>query len=293
MKSVVFGGAGFVGSHVADALSDAGHVVTIFDQTQSRYLREDQSFFQGDILDPVAVGKCVQNAEYVYNLAGIADLDDAGTVPIETVRQNVLGNAIILDCCVKASVLRYVYASTIYVYSEKGGFYRCSKQACEAYIEEFQRKFGLEFTILRYGTLYGPRSNEKNSIYRYLRQALFEGKIVVATNGIARREYIHVRDAARLSVDILNDKYSNSHVTLTGHQSIYFKDLLNMIKEILNGEVEILEPEEQMPNGNHYEMTPYSYLPKKGYKLASNLFIDLGQGLLEMLDEIDSNKDKK
>ena len=290
MKAIVFGGAGFIGSHLADALTEAGHEVTIFDLLKSPYENPKQKTIIGDIQDQGQVFAALQKADVVYNLAGITDLDNSGTRPIETVRQNILGNTIILDACARAKIKRYIYASTIYVYSEKGGFYRCSKQACEAYIEEFQRKFGLEFTILRYGTLYGPRADEKNSIYRYLKQALTEKKITVFGSGFERREYIHVRDAARLSVDILDPKFANLHVTLTGHRSIYFKDILNVIVEILGNKVEIVYKENPDILGDHYEMTPYSYSPKVGYKLTSNLFTDLGQGLIEVMTEIDNGR---
>ena len=293
MKTIVFGGAGFVGSHLADALSEAGHEVTIFDLRKSSYQKSSQENVIGDIQDQEQVFSVIEQSDVVYNLAGIADLDDAGTRPIETVRRNILGNAIILDACTRAKIKRYIYASTIYVYSEKGGFYRCSKQACETYIEEFHRKFGLNFTILRYGTLYGPRANERNSIYRYLKQALRERKIVVSATGDERREYIHVRDAAQMSVEILDPRYANMHLTLTGHQSIYFKDLLNIVREILGNKLEIVCHEGMEANGNHYEMTPYTYSPKAGHKLASNVYTDLGQGLIEVLTEIDQELAKE
>ena len=293
MKAVVFGGAGFLGSHVADALSEAGHEVTIYDLLESPYSRLGQVSIVGDIMNQKKVETVLEGAEFVYNLAGIADLDHAVAQPKETIRSNILGNAIVLDACIKQNIRRYVYASTIYVYSEKGGFYRCSKQACETYIEEFHRKFGLEFTILRYGTLYGSRANDRNSIYRYLKQALIEKKIVVSATGEERREYIHVRDAAKLSVEILDPKFANLHVTLTGHRSIYFKDILNVISEIMGNRVEIVYKENANALENHYEMTPYSYTPKVGYKLTSNLFTDLGQGLIEIMTEIDNRQSNR
>jgi len=286
LKSIIFGGSGFVGSHVADALADAGHQVVIFDLKPSPYLRPDQEMIEGDIANRDLVRKAVKGCDIVYNMAGIADLDDASTRSVDTIYRNIMCNAIILEACVDAEIKRFIYPSTVYVYSEKGGFYRCSKQAAETYVEEFHRQYGLDFTILRYGTLYGPRADQRNSIYRYLYQALTQGKIVTSATGEERREYIHVRDAARLSLEILDEKYANTRLTLTGHQSIYFQDLINMIGEILNDKVEIVFTKPL--NSAHYEMTPYSYVPKTGYKLTSNLFTDLGQGLVECLAEIHS-----
>jgi UDP-glucose 4-epimerase len=285
MKAVVFGGSGFLGSHVADALSEAGHDVTLFDIRPSPHLRPGQRMIVGDILDSRAVAASVLDADYVYNFAGIADLNAAETRPLDTITANVLGNAIILEAARSAGIKRYIYASTIYVYSNAGGFYRCSKQASESYIEEYARTGGPDFTILRYGTLYGPRADACNSVYRYLRQALTTGRIETSGTGDERREYIHVRDAARLSVEILSSEHANTHITITGLQSHRYKDLLNMIREIMGGAVEIVY--NGSPAGAHYALTPYSYTPRSGLKLVSPLFTDLGQGLLECIEDID------
>jgi UDP-glucose 4-epimerase len=284
LNTAVFGGAGFLGSHVADLLAEAGHHVRIFDHKQSQYIRPGQSMIIGDILDSEAVSRAVEGCDYIYNFAGIADLDDASTKPVDTVLLNVYGSTLLLDACVRVGCKRFIYASTIYVYSDKGGFYRCSKQAAELYIGEYQRRYNLNYSILRYGTLYGPRADGRNSIYRYLQQALKEKKITVGGTGEEFREYIHVRDAARLSVDILNDTYSNTHVTLTGHQAVKFNDLLQTIREILGKKIDIEYLD--VASDNHYELTPYSYVPKVGYKLTTNYYVDMGQGLLECLAEI-------
>jgi len=285
MKVIVFGGSGFVGSHVADELTERGHEVKIYDLRPSPYLRGGQEMIVGDILDKDKVFRAVEGCGAVYNFAGIADLDTATTQPIDTINQNILGNALILDASAKAGVKRFVYASTIYVYSSLGGFYRCSKQAAELYIEEYQKRYGLDFTILRYGTLYGPRADERNSVYRYLKQALLEGKIVGYGTGDELREYIHVRDAAKLSVDVLSDQFKNKYVIITGHHPVKYKDMLNTIKEMLGGEVEIeLRPPAE--GRAHYGITPYSFIPKIGQKLVSSYYTDIGQGLLECLHEM-------
>lgn len=288
MKAIVFGGAGFVGSHVADCLTETGYEVTIFDLRQSAYLLPGQKMITGNILDENAVFEALKSCDYIYNFAGIADLDDATTKSLDTVHQNIVGTTTILEAARKHIVKRFIYASTIYVYSDRGGFYRCSKQATELYIEEFARKFGLDYTILRYGTAYGPRADSRNSIYRYLKQAIEEGKIVCGGTGDEIREYIHVKDIAGLSVDILSDEYRNQHISITGHHPMRFKDMLYMVREMLNNRVEIEFTGAQ--DEDHYSMTPYSFIPKIGKKLVSDYYVDLGQGLLECLSEINNSK---
>ena len=289
MKAAVFGGSGFVGSHVADALSEAGHEVTVFDRRPSPYLRADQSMVVGDILDLPAVTAAASGHQVIYNFAGLADIDEALLNPISAAELNVVGCAHLLEAARLARATRFIQASTIYVSSEAGGFYRASKQACELWVEECQRQFGLDYTILRYGTLYGERSDARNSVYRYLRQALVSRRITVTGTGDEIREYIHVRDAAQSSVAILTEEFKNQSVVLTGHQPMRFRDLLHMIREIVGADVTIdLEPptSDATAARRHYSFTPYSFRPRIGRKFVAHSYIDLGQGLIECLDEI-------
>lgn len=284
MKIIVFGGAGFLGSHTADALTKEGHDVTIFDKTESPYIQVNQKMILGNILDKDAVDKAVKGKDVVYNFAGIADIGKASDTPVETIEHNVLGNTIILDACRKNKVKRFVFASTLYVYSKAGAFYRSSKQACELVIENYNEVYRVPYTILRYGSLYGPRSDEKNYIYKIIKQAVTKGKIVSFGEPDDLREYIHVEDAARYSVDILAPEYKNQYVILTGNQPMRRKDLLVMIKEMLENKVDLeYEPQESKV---HYEITPYSFSPKIAMKYSGKYHLDLGQGLLQTIDDV-------
>ena len=284
MKAIVFGGSGFLGSHVADVLTDRGFSVKIFDIRKSLYLQKNQKMIIGDILDEEAVNNAVEGCDVVYNFAAMSDIDEAHRKPVETIKKNILGNTYILEACRKHNVKRFVFASTIYVYSDKGSFYRSSKQACELIIENYNEVFNLPYTILRYGSLYGPRAQDTNWIRKILKQALTEGKITRYGDGEEIREYIHVKDAARLSVDILDEKYKNSIVMITGNNPMKIKDLHLMIKEILKNKIEL----EYLPavSNTHYEITPYTFAPKMAKKIVSNEYYDLGQGILECLYEI-------
>jgi len=284
MKVVVFGGSGFLGSHTADSLTEKGHEVTIVDINDAPYLKEGQKFVKGSILDMDLIDSVVREAEIVMNFAGIADLDDASTRPRDTITLNILGTCNILEACNKYNVRRFIYASTFYVHSDKGGFYRCSKQATELYIEEFNRKYNLPFTILRYGTLYGPRSTNKNSINRYITQALSDDVIICNGTGNEIREYIHVKDAADLTTEVINEKYLNQHIIITGHQSMRTRDMLNMIKDILGKDVDISY--RGIKSETHYNITPFSFKPKFNVKLVGNCYRDMGQGLLESIHDI-------
>lgn len=284
-KAVVVGGSGFLGSHLADALTEAGYAVTIFDLTPSPWRQIDQEMVIGDIRDEAAVNHCLRGARYVYHLAGIADIGQASATPKETVEHNIIGSTNVLEACLREKVDRLIYASTVYVYSQHGSFYRVSKQAVESLIEAYQERFGLEYTILRYGSLYGPRAQAWNGLKRYVTQAVTEGRISYRGSGEERREYIHVKDAARLSLVILAPEYANQCLTLTGSQILNSKELLHMIKEILGGKVELeFKPDARDPE--HYTLTPYRFTPREARKIVPNAFVDIGQGVLDLVEEV-------
>ena len=292
MRTLVLGASGFLGSHVADQLTLAGHEVRVFDREPSSWLHPEQRMIVGDLMDQRTLDEAIEGCEAVYNFAAIADLDEALSKPVETARINVLGNVQVLEACRKARVQRYIYASTVYVYSRDGGFYRCSKQAAEQYVEEYQRSYGLDYTILRYGSLYGPRSDARNGVWRIVKKALETGTVSYEGSPEALREYIHVEDAARASVTALGEEFRNLHVVLTGHEPMRVVDLLQMLAEILGLPKEAVNFV-SAEHAGHYVRTPYAYQPKLGRKYTPPLHVDLGQGLLQLIEEAQSTPQKR
>jgi UDP-glucose 4-epimerase len=284
IKAIVFGGAGFVGSHVADELSNRGYSVTIFDRRESEYLRPDQTMIVGDILDREMVKAAVRGSEIVFHFAAMADIQEARDNPVEAANFNIMGTMYILDACREFSIKRFIYSSTIYVYSDYGSFYRSSKQACELFIENYHKEYNLDFTILRYGSLYGSRANNFNFIRNCIRQALLEGCIIRKGDGEEIRDYINIIDAAKATVDSLSPDYINSYLMITGPQTMKVKELLSMIKEIMNDQIEVRYTNDSMEG--HYKITPYSFKPKVALKMTPKDFHDMGQGVLDSIYEI-------
>jgi UDP-glucose 4-epimerase len=137
---------------------------------------------------------------------------------------------------------------------------------------------------LRYGSLYGRRSDARNGIYRMLYEALERHSNTYHGSGEAIREYIHVEDAARMSVQVLAPEFANRHLILTGQERLHIKDVMTMISEIMPWKVDLRFDEARA--GHHYEVTPYAYQPRIGRKLVLNEHVDLGQGLLDCLQDI-------
>ena len=285
MKVLVAGGSGFLGSYVVDQLAERGHDVTIFDMRAPLRAQPRVGFVKGDILDAAAVRAAVSGNDVVYNFAGLADLNDSIDKPVETVSLNVIGNLNVLEAARHHRVKRFVYASSVYVFSHKGAFYGASKKSSELIVEQYGEQYDLGYTIIRYGSVYGERADASNRIYRVLRQALTEKKISFPGDGLEEREYIHGRDAAKLSVDVIeSDSYRNQHVILTGMERFKYSELLAMIREMMNNDIQI----EMLGYDykGHYVLTPYSFSPRIGLKLVNNPGIDFGQGLLDCLNHL-------
>ena len=286
LKNVlVIGGSGFIGSHTADVLSENGHTVNILDRVSSPWLRSDQNMIVGDIMDSNILESSMQDIDCVYYFAGIADISEAKSNPYNTIEINIMGLTKALEAAVNNNIKQFIYASTMYVYSAQGSFYRASKQAAEIIIETYQERFGIDYVFLRYGSLYGPRSQDWNGIKGFAKQVIKTGVLEYSGNGSEVREYIHVVDAANLSVKALQEEYKNRAITITGQQSMKVSDMLSMIFEIEGKEVNINYLDKHKGE-SHYGNTPYRYTPKTSMKIIPTEFVDLGQGLLDIVEEI-------
>jgi UDP-glucose 4-epimerase len=287
---IVFGGSGFLGSYLVSELLEKRYRVVVADVQKSAF-NPKAIFEKCDILDTAQIKNVFERheIEYVYNLAGFANMEDASSNPVDSITLNVIGNLNILEGAKRKKVKRYLYASSAYAMSEKGSFYGISKLCSEKIIEEYQSKYALDFTIIRFGSVYSERPFHNNYIFNLVKQAVREKRIVHPGDGEELREYIHAADAAKLSVQLLSDNnFVNEHVILTGVEPIKRKQLFQMIKEILGDDLEIVLGASGYKD--HYKLTPYSFHPTISKKFVANPFIDLGQGILECIRSVHSEQ---
>ena len=288
MKITITGGSGFLGSHVADVLSKEGHKVTIFDKKKSKWIKPGQKMQVGDILNYKELEKAIKGADIVFHFAALADLGQSLKKPLDTVKLNILGTVLALELCRKYKIKRFIYASTIYVNSIDGGFYRSSKRAAEDYIEEYRKFYGINYTILRFGSLYGPRSDNSNGVRIILKNAIYKKELTYSGTKKTLRNYIHVLDAAKACAETLNKRYKNKYLTIAGNKKLKLSIFLKKLSKILNITKKIKFQNKKAIG--HYETTPFSYKFKKGenFKIKSN--IDIYNEVLELIDEIKNEK---
>ena len=289
---VVFGGSGFLGGYVVNELEKrSNYDIIVADIKPSKYFKSTQ-FAECDITNRESVFSVIpQEIDVIYNFAGFANLERAIEEPVLTMNLNVMGNLNILEAAKEKNCKQFVFASSAYAMSNQGSFYGISKLTSEKLVEEYSKRYKLNFTIIRYGSVYSEREFSNNYIYILIKDAINTGKIRHNSDGNEIREYIHAADAATLSVDIIeNKKFLNQHLILTGSERMRRVELFEMIKEILGGNVQIELYGSKL--NNHYKITPYSFQPSASKKLVCNPYIDMGQGILECIKQVNKNKDE-
>jgi len=295
-KILVFGGSGFIGSHVVEELLKRNYQVLNFDLVDfAPNEKRRYSFFQGSIMDYPVVSNTIceyHGCDAIFNFAAMSDMEECRVKPLDAIRKNVLGNQYILQGIAdyltsgirKPTPPKFLFASSLHVYNKESGPYGISKRTGEECTEEYAKGFGFSYVLLRIGTVYGPRAKNNNAIKSIVKGALKTKDIVYRGDKKDSREYIFVKDLACYVVDIMeSNKYENLALELAGTESIEAEKLLCVLKEILGREYATLYKNNKR---SHYKVTPYRQVIEMGKRYVGDLHHDLGAGLLEVIEEV-------
>ena len=292
-EQIIFlGGSGFVGSYFVKHLIEKEYSVLVYDLKKPNFKHKKLKFIQGDIQNEKEISKIIKKGSIVFNFAGWADLETASKNEKLVIELNVHANNNLLKICKKKKVKRFIYASTLYVFSKYGGIYKDTKKIAEQNIENSK----VPYTILRFGSLYGPGSSSGNAIFDILQMAIKEKKITYWGNGDEVRQYIHARDAAKICNLILAKKFENKSLLITGLEDIRMKDLLNIVKEMFDNKI-VLSFDYDKRTEAHYKNTPFTInmddnsSPSIGEKVIFDSYIDIGQGVYELANYIIKNRE--
>jgi UDP-glucose 4-epimerase len=254
MRILVTGGAGFIGSNVADRFVALGHEVAVFDDLSSgfrEFVPPRARFFAGDLADADAVNRCVAEfrPEIVDHHAAQIDVRRSVSDPVFDARVNVLGTLGLLQACTEHGVRKVIYASTGGALYGEGRTlpatedhpinpeapYGASKHAVEHYLYLWKLLHGLDYTVLRYPNVYGPRQNPHgeagvNAIFIGL---MLEGKRPrIFGDGEAVRDYLYVDDVVEGNVLALA-KGSGEMVNLGTGVGTSVNDIVRELKRII------------------------------------------------------------
>jgi UDP-glucose 4-epimerase len=254
-RIVVTGGSGFIGSHVVDALLEAGHDVTVLDH-RVRPHRDDVQFEDVDLMDLSSVLAATRGAQHIFHLAAVSNVNAAFKYPVYTTSLNVLGTANILEAARLNGAERLYLASTVWVYNGApngspsdettpfyldgaGHIYTSTKMASEMVCHNYGRLYGVPFTVLRYGIPYGPRMREELLIPVFIKKALAGQPLVVAGRGDQYRKFIYVSDMAQAHLLAMQDVAANQTYNLEGTRRVTVLEVAEAIRTIIGDEVRI------------------------------------------------------
>ncbi|MDF1531897.1 MAG: NAD-dependent epimerase/dehydratase family protein [ANME-2 cluster archaeon] len=271
MNILVTGGAGFIGSHIAEHFSLAGYDVSVLDNLSTGYLRNipdspNITFIEGDICDPEAVEKAVAGKDYVFHMAAMVSVPLSCQHPAEAFQNNTLGTLNVLQSSQTAGVKKVVIASSAAVYGnnpvqpkredmlpEPASPYAISKLDCE-YLARMFNDRGLRTTCLRYFNVYGPQQDPGSAyaaaIPIFMSRAQAGEDLVIYGDGKQTRDFVHVSDVVRANVAAMEHGDGGVFNVATG-RSVSINELARTVLEITGSRAGIVYQPERAGDIRH------------------------------------------
>lgn len=218
LRIVVTGGAGFIGSHLAERLLSLGAEVTIIDNflfgSKIEHLRGHRalSIIEGDVRDTRVVSQALNAKDIVFHLAACVGVEETQKMPFEVLEIEIQGTLNVLNSAVKSGLKKFIFGSSSEVYGdspnpmkEEGPFspkstYAVAKLAGEEYCRAFYQKYGLEYTCLRYFNVYGPRQDERFVIPRFVNIASSNQSLAIYGDGKQTRDFTYIDDVVNMTL---------------------------------------------------------------------------------------------
>ena len=240
MRIIVTGGAGFIGSHVADAYLEAGHEVLVVDSLWAHGggRRENvparAAFIHADVRDDAAIERAVRefSPHVVSHHAAQHSVAISVRDPLYDANVNVLGFLNVLESAAKSGVKKVIFASSGATYGEPQRLpiteatpqrpespYAITKMIGEHYLRFYKLQHGIDFTALRYGNVYGPRQDpngEAGVIAIFIARFLAREGVKITWDGEQTRDYVYVGDVARANLLALEKGNGGGYVIGTG-----------------------------------------------------------------------------
>ncbi|NMO95869.1 NAD-dependent epimerase/dehydratase family protein [Paenibacillus lemnae] len=257
MKVVVTGGAGFIGSHLVHRLVSHGcevHVIDNLSTGDAGRLHNEAILHICDICgDQAAACISLIKPDIIFHLAAQADVQRSIADPSHDAEVNIMGTLRLLEASRKAGVRKIIFASTSGVYGELNkdqileddpvspiSFYALSKLAGERYLHLYQQCFGLTYTILRYGNVYGPGQTPKGEggVIAVFGDRLAQGlSLNVYGDGNQTRDFIYVQDVVSANLAAMY-KGDGETIHVSTGQPTSINRLIQIVAEQLNQSIE-------------------------------------------------------
>lgn len=311
LKVVVTGGAGFIGSHIAEQWIKEGAEVHVIDNLRSGFLSNLENlngviFHQGSVTDKSLVFNVLKGADYVHHLAALVSVPESIEKPFECVEINIIGLLNVLEAAKHHKVKKVVFSSSAAVYGDNEELpktinsmpdpkspYGITKLEGEYYLKMYNKEYGLGTVSLRYFNVYGPRQNP-NSQYAaaipiFIKKALANEPVTIFGDGTQTRDFIYVKDVVKANLlAALNDKISGVFNVALG-KSISINEVATEIIKLTNSKSQIVYEEERKGDIKHSAASIKETMEYLNFYPENSLI----EGLKETIDYFRNNQFRK
>ena len=236
-KVLVTGGSGFIGSHIVDNLKKKKFKVFVLDKVNPK--RKDIIFVKNKNFNFNFLLKITKGIDFVYHLAGVSDINKVKDQPVKTINDNIIFTTTLLEACRLNKVKKFLFASSIYTYGNEGNLYTTSKISSELIVKNYKLLFDLDYTIMRFSSIFGLRNRKVDVISIFANKAKKNKKIIVEGNGLQTRNFIDVKRAAKIAVDLMIKKFDNKIIAIASEKDIKIIELAKKIIRILDSKSKI------------------------------------------------------
>jgi nucleoside-diphosphate-sugar epimerase len=315
-RYLVTGAAGFIASKVSEQLLDAGHQVTGLDELNDAYdprlkhwrlerlkARGGLRFFQTDIRDRAALERLWDEAgpfDAVLNLAARAGVRQSLENPWIYFDTNTTGTLNLLEMCRQRGVNKLVLASTSSLYGSRNPVpyredadtnhplspYAASKKAAEALCHSYHHLYGIDVTVVRYFTVYGPAGRPDMSLFRFAQWIAEERPVIVFGDGMQSRDFTYVDDIARGTIAALRP-LGYEVINLGSDRPMVLMDALKLIERLIGKQAKI----EYQPFHKADILATWADITTARQKLGWEPAVSHEQGIENLVDWYRQNRD--
>lgn len=258
MRSLVTGGAGFIGSHLVAKLVEAGHEVVVLDNLRRGNKIEKQilqavQFVEGDVRNEETVMQCSQKCDMVFHFAAVLGVDIVADNPVETMETEALGMRNVVKAACILGVQKIIYASTSGVYGKiavekavseeisvsPNSSYSIAKRFNEMYLAAVYQEKNIAAASLRFFNVYGPRQDTRMVIPRFFEQAMAGKPITVFGQGLQTRDFTFIDDVTEAIVRVSKNVSKYEIINVSNEREFTIKELAEAIVKITNSKSKI------------------------------------------------------
>lgn len=259
MKTLVTGGAGFIGSHLVAKLLELGYDIVVLDNFRrgnklDKEVIKSIELIEGDIRNETDVLKAAQNCDYIFHFAAVLGVDIVADNPVETMETEVLGMMNVVRAAILNGTEKLIYASTSGVYGKSAieeavredfnvspkSSYAIAKRYNEIYLASLYEEKILESVSLRFFNVYGPKQDKRMVIPRFFNQAMKGEPITVYGSGEQTRDFTYVDDVIEATIRLAKLAKGCEIFNISNEDEHTIKELAEKIASICNSDSEII-----------------------------------------------------